>query len=283
MRDVTAFSVILRTLPYNFNPHIPCGMWPEIHTRYQTQQNISIHTSHAGCDMPISASETSWPLFQSTHPMRDVTYHFHRNEHPNKISIHTSHAGCDLWSAIYHIPLVTFQSTHPMRDVTRGLSVCRASPRFQSTHPMRDVTTGFILNSDISTISIHTSHAGCDWWTHSCRLQQAYISIHTSHAGCDRSSPTTRISSCSFQSTHPMRDVTFISGSLVRRPIFQSTHPMRDVTNRQRQRTKRRTISIHTSHAGCDQIQSHKQDYHFHFNPHIPCGMWPFRQSITVR
>ena len=172
---------------------------------------------------------------------------------------------------------------------------------------------------NIITISIHTSHAGCDcllrgllllsfhfnphipcgMWLPPLEklLDKLVISIHTSHAGCD----ATRVSKnnrhrnfnphipcgmwpgcaairsrcATFQSTHPMRDVTtfifvtsiFICISIhtshagcddtkyfryITQKSFQSTHPMRDVTFCIFSNINRLSISIHTSHAGCD-------------------------------
>ena len=38
------------------------------------EQNISIHTSHAGCDTAVYTVMLWVVTFQSTHPMRDVTF-----------------------------------------------------------------------------------------------------------------------------------------------------------------------------------------------------------------
>ena len=82
-----------------------------------------------------------------------------------------------------------------------------------------------------------------------------------------------------FQSTHPMRDATFIPLSRKRAIkisihashagcdadiistaapiiIFQSTHPMRDATNVDDAELIFNDISIHASHAGCDKKDS---------------------------
>ena len=147
--------------------------------------------------------------FQSTHPMRDATVG--TNKAFTKlatISIHASHAGCD-WQGIF--PLKEsgkFQSTHPMRDATSGTDREQAAGRyFNPLIPcgMRLLESFYYANE--YTISIHASHAGCDpviWASTSGRQQ--------------------------FQSTHPMRDATWI-------PVSERLPE---------------GISIHASHAGCD-------------------------------
>ena len=54
-----------------------------------------------------------------------------------------------------------------------------------------------------------------------------------------------------FQSTHPARDATKLSGSLDRGPRFQSTHPARDATPPALRCSCRISISIHASREGC--------------------------------
>ena len=139
-----------------------------------------------------------------------------------------------------------------MRDATNVcLSLCFSFP-FQSTHPMRDATKlsqpplhgNLYFNPRIPCgmrlllskrafkslpISIHASHAGCD------RVVRFYfnhflISIHASHAGCDIAQLFLGMFLIKFQSTHPMRDATFIADFICPATI----------------------ISIHASHAGCD-------------------------------
>ena len=78
-------------------------------------------------------------------------------------------------------------------------------------------------------ISIHASHAGCDWQrVTAAQTQQNFnpripcgmrpavlnsaltkqISIHASHAGCDALADMIADNYTTFQSTHPMRDAT---------------------------------------------------------------------------
>ena len=105
------------TYDTNFNPHIPCGMWQKMRDKHYhemtfqsthpmrdvtpehafpvRQDVISIHTSHAGCDLTINLNDVILVSFQSTHPMRDVTCRCGDDFGVPAISIHTSHAGCD--------------------------------------------------------------------------------------------------------------------------------------------------------------------------------------------
>ena len=124
---------------------------------------ISIHASHAGCDQS-----------------RDSIWLF-----PKKISIHASHAGCDVMTGSYNETLSDFNPRIPcgMRPVVLGIL-----PRcilFQSTHPMRDATPKYAFIDSIPIISIHASHAGCDYCPCATNRAVQGISIHASHAGCD--------------------------------------------------------------------------------------------------
>ena len=125
---------------------------------------------------------------------------------------------------------------------------------FQSTHPMRDATIGdcsFICS--LYVISIHASHAGCDTTTNILALTTINFNPRIP-CGMRRKGLRTLQHSSQFQSTHPMRDATaddFILSSFS--SLFQSTHPMRDATKMRRRYAKVRFISIHASHAGCDQ------------------------------
>ena len=74
MRDATVNFDIVILIALYFNPRIPCGMRRKYgHAFEYFFQDISIHASHAGCDMSLSIIRT-----------------LRRN-----ISIHASHAGCD--------------------------------------------------------------------------------------------------------------------------------------------------------------------------------------------
>ena len=142
-----------------------------------------------------------------------------------------------------------------MRDATLFLLYMQRLNLFQSTHPMRDATLVVSVHDKSDhRISIHASHAGCDFhhlhecdagqyfnpripcgmrlWTSILLIKLCAISIHASHAGCDSKRTTGRLQ---------------IAG-----------------------------ISIHASHAGCDiQMRVRARLLRRHFNPRIPCGMRP--------
>ena len=62
----------------------------------QLQGQISIHTSREGCDTLCTWSPAQLVVFQSTHPVRDVTLTAIASEFGvDRISIHTSREGCD--------------------------------------------------------------------------------------------------------------------------------------------------------------------------------------------
>ena len=119
---------------------------------------------------------------------------------------------------------------------------------------MRDATiiyTDYIKT--IPYISIHASHARCDFRSEYVDFAASAISIHASHAGCDlRSASSLARLISAFQSTHPMRDATFISFHPAMCSLFQSTHPMRDATIFLNSKLQTFFISIHATHAGCD-------------------------------
>ena len=62
---------------------------------YHVTVVISIHASHAGCDVFVERELYKQLLFQSTHPMRDATKFTIITITTRFISIHASHAGCD--------------------------------------------------------------------------------------------------------------------------------------------------------------------------------------------
>ena len=98
------------------------------------------------------------------------------------------------------------------------------------------------------------------------------ISIHTPHAGSDDGHPVSRVCHLVFQSTLPMRGVTFASSWAVLSESFQSTLPMRGVTSLYVIDKKFHGISIHTPHAGSDDDPGHHVRHIDDFNPHSPCG-----------
>ncbi len=145
--------------------------------------DISVHTSYVGCDPMTEREKARYKLsIHASHAGCDASSFcccF-----PFSLSIHASHAGCDQTepNSISVLPL--FQSTHPMRDATLRLRKIQLTVPFQSTHPMRDATFPVFVLPKVNLISIHASHAGCDFnWGASKKL--ICISIHASHAGCD--------------------------------------------------------------------------------------------------
>ena len=123
-------------------------------------------------------------LFLLTHPSRDVTRLKLKNTYQVCISTHTSLAGCDTDESYTAAVDSGFLLTHPSRDVTRDRHDARAANRFLLTHPSRDVTCKAERVLSYSSISTHTSLAGCDY--PQTRLDEVYnISTHTSLAGCD--------------------------------------------------------------------------------------------------
>ena len=63
--------------------------------KMQSKVMISIHTSREGCDSHKSTSQRMARIFQSTHPVRDVTIKMRGIKNDDCISIHTSREGCD--------------------------------------------------------------------------------------------------------------------------------------------------------------------------------------------
>ena len=147
---------------------------------------ISIHASHAGCDLANHVEYAYFVEFQSTHPMRDATKPFQPKNRQKFL----------------------FQSTHPMRDATgRKLSAIQLGRNFNPRIPCGMRLGCVSPSAKIKQISIHASHAGCDSLADSslklfpnfnpripCRMRPftdqllgvpPIISIHASHAGCD--------------------------------------------------------------------------------------------------
>ena len=165
MRDATLTRRLAPFRQKYFNPRIPCGMRLEAMLEAGNGHQISIHASHAGCDIDfhefgrlfhkisIHASHAGCDLsgtllvavmgliFQSTHPMRDATRQPCRvppSRYP--ISIHASHAGCDLLKKRLGPQSRYFNPRIPCGMRLWVGQVGRSSIIFQSTHPMRDAT-----------------------------------------------------------------------------------------------------------------------------------------------
>ena len=168
----------------------------------------------------------------------------------------------------------TFQSTLPMRGATCRSSVQTPSFEFQSTLPMRGATLELFPRRVLSTISIHTPHAGSDRRTqlgrhvgghfnpHSpCGERHDngqlyhvdfFISIHTPHAGSDLYQPLWRDGRAHFNPHSPCGERPTIFLTIAPNPRFQSTLPMRGATPDVGRQLGQAQISIHTPHAGSD-------------------------------
>ena len=107
-------------------------------------------------------------------------------------------------------------------------------------------------------------------------LVQIYysISIHTSREGCDSKNLRYPAKGRHFNPHIPW-GMWPIDTLLVRYiSTFQSTHPVRDVTTPAKDQQDSKNISIHTSREGCDSHSSKDSCSTNNFNPHIPWGMW---------
>ena len=211
MRDATHFGSASQSLTLFQSTHPMRDATHGQHTRYP-RKIISIHASHAGCDMDLGAySQFASISIHASHASHAGCDRPSRREsQPGQtISIHASHAGCD------------FAFSEP------GGS----QEQFQSTHPMRDATVEAVNAIDNRDISIHASHAGCDI-LHASAIRNNQISIHASHAGCDIDDLGTESSMGNFNPRIPCgmrrRDIKL----MIILTLFQSTHPMRDATPR---------------------------------------------------
>ena len=116
-------------------------MRPAVTSTSNDAESISIHASHAGCDVVGFSGAESDDYFNPRIPCGMRLQFFLLLPFSLFISIHASHAGCDL----------------------QWLQINSLRYGFQSTHPMRDATFSSTLKTALkSTISIHASHAGCD-------------------------------------------------------------------------------------------------------------------------
>ena len=123
---------------------------------------ISIHAPHTGRDVFASFSNTIFPPFQSTRPIRGATKPFYNTLVHIFISIHAPHTGRDPGIAgrnrdindfnprapygarpgktLVLILMIAFQSTRPIRGATLTRNGMGFSRIFQSTRPIRGAT-----------------------------------------------------------------------------------------------------------------------------------------------
>ena len=150
-------------------------------------------------------------------------------------------------------------------------------------------------------ISIHASHAGCDFFLTLPPVIGRGISIHASHAGCDASLKCRHqqrsedfnpripcgmrltLGSCplfaarNFNPRIPCGMRPIPAGVCSSMSLFQSTHPMRDATYGRTLVCHISYISIHASHAGCDHRHSIVRGGIFQFQ-----STHPMRDATSV-
>ena len=147
----------------HFNPRIPCGMRHTQARTSRTNQTISIHASHAGCDHLPPIVPRFFVYFNPRIPcgMRHCKIcgcAKQANFNPRipcgmrlKVlgdckafrEFQSTHPMRDATLSLFTLETLQalFQSTHPMRDATRHGFYLRRYRGFQSTHPMRDATS----------------------------------------------------------------------------------------------------------------------------------------------
>ena len=233
MRDATHFGSASQSLTLFQSTHPMRDATHGQHTRYP-RKIISIHASHAGCDMDLGAySQFASISIHASHASHAGCDRPSRREsQPGQtISIHASHAGCDFAFSEPGGSQEQFQSTHPMRDATVEAvnAIDNRDISIHASHAGCDILHASAIRNN--QISIHASHAGCDgnlWAEYSYSL----ISIHASHAGCDIDDLGTESSMGNFNPRIPCgmrrRDIKL----MIILTLFQSTHPMRDATPR---------------------------------------------------
>jgi len=149
-------------------------------------QHISIHSPHAGRDLPLPMYTPMCPDFNPLSPCGERPENYFDDFVNALISIHSPHAGRDL---------VTAKLRHQ-------------SKQFQSTLPMRGETKSALGYRETPAISIHSPHAGRDS-TFCSNIFCQIISIHSPHAGRDFLEYLSIFLYVSFQSTLPMRGETY--------------------------------------------------------------------------
>ena len=247
--------MVLRASRWNFNPRTPCGVRPN---------RIEF--------------VLTFPVFQSTHPLRGATPRRRRPRRARGISIHAPLAGCDAGETPSTIFLLSFQSTHPLRGAT-PLSQLRQLHAHISIHaPLAGCDPPVIMRSlGLSNFNPRTPcgvrQIRCTTRitrsvfqsTHPLRgatavffgqISLGAISIHAPLAGCDAEELVVRARALDFNPRTPcgVRPTTCCAGS--KTWSFQSTHPLRGATLDKVRRQHLIRISIHAPLAGCDLVSS---------------------------
>ena len=220
--------------------------------------------------------------FQSTHPVRDVTWIFswlnfssgYFNPHipwgmwlPSAeimgrmvdISIHTSREGCDITLYALEGHQYEFQSTHPVRDVT-GVRV-QVRVGWYNFNPhipwgIRQVTVA----SRWMDLIFQSTYPVRDTTSFAFSLGASYwISIHVSREGYDKDKIIRLHKSNNFNPRIPW-GIRLPGGADCRsNHSFQSTYPVRDTT-----------LTI-----------GYEKHWEVYFNPRIPWGIRPLELNIN--
>ena len=217
---------------------------------------ISTHTPHAGCDSQgISLDNSNQISTHTPHAGCDAVCTACRLN-PVVISTHTPHVGCDQQGTITQYKYDDFNSHTP----------CGVRPNYHhhQIYPNR--------------ISTHTPHVGCDFLPpYSYGVTIKYFNSHTPcgvrlmnlfYNGFNRDFNSH--TPCGVRRRKACRDG--------KRQKFQLTHPMWGATVIVIKTLKKRKISTHTPHVGCDRVGRNSKNCVDDFNSHTPCGV---RQSIV--
>ena len=132
-------SIPMETYNKHFYSHIPCGMWRNIHTKFETIMEFLL--THPVWDVTLSVHLIYATLIISTHTSRvgcdlNVSFVFHN------VTNFYSHIPCGMWlyASKLRLRAITFLLTHPVWDVTCPLSSYSCICQFLLTHPVWDVT-----------------------------------------------------------------------------------------------------------------------------------------------
>ena len=197
-------------------------------------------------------SPKQYPIFQSTHPLRDAT--------PTKIVLATifpnfnprTPYGMRHFLTLISQLLKIFQSTHPLRDATAEVVAGRDTLIFQSTHPLRDATQylihphqdiryfnprtpyGMRLCLELKVLNLSNFNPRTPYGMRHNKGSSDHvgivISIHAPLTGCDYDwHMTATVDGISIHA--PLTGCDKVSASTILKiSLFQSTHPLRDAT-----------------------------------------------------
>ena len=212
--------------------------------------SISIHAPRAGCDVQLSAKNASGRVFQSTHPVRGAT----------------SNDGLDAGRAKHFNPRTPCGVRRaPWRWPASSLA-------FQSTHPVRGATLQTNSAVRYVLISIHAPRAGCDNTSGPASAPSTNFNPRTP-CGVRRWLCRVALGRLRFQSTHPVRGATTITGSTGRPLVFQSTHPVRGATSNAQVDTGLTIDFNPRTPCGVRLPPLYGSAALPHFNPRTPCGV----------